>query len=104
MISPAWTYGSWSSVSNHRPASRGATRGRVRCRGGPAGTSAADMRPALEPFVVNVHIQFGPSHGHHGASKPRLVRLQLRGVERLPREGPLVPGPEAEGPPAARRG
>src|SRR5438128_2471432 len=23
-ISPAWTYGSWSNVSNHRPASKGA--------------------------------------------------------------------------------
>src|SRR5437667_2963224 len=40
----------------------------------------------------------------HGVAKPRLVRLQLRGLERVPRAGVDIPRSEAEGPATTGRG
>src|SRR5947209_13026516 len=40
----------------------------------------------------------------HGIARPRLVRLQLRGLERVPRASVDIPRSEAEGPTTTRRG
>src|SRR5213083_1891555 len=48
----------------------------------------------------NVHMRIVPSERRHGVPRSRLVRLQLRGLERLSREGLDFLGSETEGPPA----
>src|SRR2546426_189703 len=57
------------------------------------------LRGAWRTFISSRTLQAA-----NGGTRPCLVGLQLRGVERLPREGLGVPGPETEGAEPTRRG
>src|SRR2546427_6011521 len=57
------------------------------------------LRGAWRTFISSRALQAA-----NGAAGPCLVGLQLRGVERLPREGVGVPGLETEGAEPTRRG
>src|SRR2546428_1134500 len=57
------------------------------------------LRGAWKTFISSRALQAA-----NGAARPCLVGLQLRGVERLPREGVGVSGPETEGAEPTRRG
>src|SRR3989441_3228036 len=59
------------------------------------------LRGAWRTFISSRTLQAA-----NGAARPCLVGLQLRGVERLPREGVASPAPETEGasPPSQGKG
>src|SRR2546425_8401084 len=68
----------------------------------PRGNRRGWLGPA--DWALRMFISSRAMRAAHGAARPRLVRLQLRGLERVPRASVDGPRAEAESPATTRRG